>query len=69
MHGNDFILNFSKNETFDLAYQIAINYYQGNFYRVVVGIQKLPHILSAIAALKLQTLRRYELNIDMYYIQ
>lgn len=48
----------SKNETFDLAYQIAINYYQGNFYRVVVGIQKLPHILSAIAALKLQTLRR-----------
>ncbi|XP_011207456.2 germinal-center associated nuclear protein [Bactrocera dorsalis] len=48
----------SKNETFDLAYRIAINYYQGNFYRALVGIQKLPHILSAIAALKLQTLRR-----------
>lgn len=41
-----------------MAHQIAINYYQGNFYRVLVGIQKLPHILSAIAALKLQTLRR-----------
>ncbi|XP_036338255.1 germinal-center associated nuclear protein-like [Rhagoletis pomonella] len=47
-----------KSETFDLAYKIAISYHQGNFYRVLSGIQKLPHILSAIAALKLQILRR-----------
>ncbi|XP_054731831.1 germinal-center associated nuclear protein [Anastrepha obliqua] len=47
-----------KSERFDLAYQIAISYYQGNFYRVLAGIQKLPHILSAITALKLQILRR-----------
>lgn len=37
---------------------IAINYHQGNFYRVLQGIGRLPHILCAIASLKLQTIRR-----------
>uniref|UniRef100_W8BRQ2 80 kDa MCM3-associated protein n=1 Tax=Ceratitis capitata TaxID=7213 RepID=W8BRQ2_CERCA len=47
----------SKSEVFASAFQIAIHYHQGNFYRVLVGIQKLPHILSAIASLNLQKLR------------
>ncbi|XP_067646463.1 germinal-center associated nuclear protein isoform X2 [Eurosta solidaginis] len=48
----------SKSEIFNLAHQIAMNFWHGNIYRVFVGIKRLPHILSAIAALKLQTLRR-----------
>ncbi|XP_055843346.1 germinal-center associated nuclear protein [Episyrphus balteatus] len=40
------------------VYSIALNHFQGNFYKVLQGIARLPHILCAIASLKLQIIRR-----------
>lgn len=44
---------------FKLAFDICMNYHQGNLYRVIMGLPKLPHIICAVATAKLPTLRRY----------
>lgn len=43
---------------FKLAFDICMNYHQGNLYRVIMGLPKLPHIICAVASAKLQTIRR-----------
>lgn len=43
---------------FKLAFSICMNYHQGNLYRVIKGLPQLPHIICAVAAAKLQTIRR-----------
>ncbi|XP_061395550.1 SAC3 domain-containing protein 1 [Musca vetustissima] len=43
---------------FELVFKICLSHIQGNLYRVLNGIQGLPHILCAIGSLKLPTLRR-----------
>ncbi|EDW69341.1 SAC3 domain-containing protein 1 [Drosophila virilis] len=52
-----------KDEIFKLAFSICMNYHQGNLYRVIKGLPQLPHILCAVAAAKLQTIRRRILEI------
>lgn len=47
-----------ENENFKLAFNICLNYHQGNIYRVMKGLPKLPHIICAVAGAKLQTIRR-----------
>lgn len=48
-----------ENAIFRLAFGICMNYHQGNLYRVIMGLPKLPHIICAVAAAKLQMIRRY----------
>lgn len=43
---------------FALTFKISLSYIQGNYYRVLNGLQSLPHIICAIGSLKLPTLRR-----------
>ncbi|EDW18676.1 germinal-center associated nuclear protein [Drosophila mojavensis] len=52
-----------ENEIFKLAFNICLNYHQGNLYRVIKGLPKLPHIICAVAGAKLQTIRRRLLEI------
>lgn len=47
-----------EDAVFRLAFGICMNYHQGNLYRVIVGLPKLPHIICAVAVAKLQTIRR-----------
>ncbi|KNC31376.1 hypothetical protein FF38_07104, partial [Lucilia cuprina] len=53
---------------FALVFKISLSYLQGNYYRVLTGLQTLPHILCAIGCLKLPTLRRnlYEIFANAY---
>ncbi|XP_037820536.1 SAC3 domain-containing protein 1 isoform X1 [Lucilia sericata] len=53
---------------FSLVFKISLSYLQGNYYRVLTGLQTLPHILCAIGCLKLPTLRRnlYEIFANAY---
>uniref|UniRef100_A0A1I8PIQ9 SAC3/GANP/THP3 conserved domain-containing protein n=1 Tax=Stomoxys calcitrans TaxID=35570 RepID=A0A1I8PIQ9_STOCA len=44
---------------FSVVFKISLSYMQGNFYRVLNGLQSLPHILCAIGSLKLPALRRH----------
>ncbi|XP_073836055.1 SAC3 domain-containing protein 1 [Musca autumnalis] len=41
-----------------LVFKMCLSYLQGNYYRVLNGLQSLPHILCAIGSLKLPDLRR-----------
>ncbi|XP_055911980.1 SAC3 domain-containing protein 1 [Eupeodes corollae] len=43
---------------FAAVYSIALNHFQGNFYKVLDGVARLPHILCATSCLKLQIIRR-----------
>ncbi|XP_051860442.1 LOW QUALITY PROTEIN: germinal-center associated nuclear protein [Drosophila albomicans] len=52
-----------EDDTFKLAFGICMNYHRGNLYRVIVDLPKLPHILCAVAAYKLQIIRRHLLEI------
>ncbi|KAL7734051.1 hypothetical protein ACLKA6_011736 [Drosophila palustris] len=52
-----------KDKIFKLAFDICMNYHQGNLYRVIIGLPQLPHILCAVAASKLQMIRRRLLEI------
>ncbi|XP_026847339.1 SAC3 domain-containing protein 1 [Drosophila persimilis] len=47
-----------QDPTFKICFQMSLFYHQGNLYRVLMGLPKLPHILCALAATKLQTMRR-----------
>ncbi|KAI9587040.1 SAC3 domain-containing protein 1 [Glossina fuscipes] len=47
-----------SNAVFALAFKICLSYFQGNLYRVLIGLQNLPHVLCAIGSLKLQMLRK-----------
>ncbi|XP_046808051.1 uncharacterized protein LOC111679180 [Lucilia cuprina] len=53
---------------FSLVFKISLSYLQGNYYRVLTGLQTLPHILCAMGCLKLPTLRRnlYEIFANAY---
>ncbi|KAH8269946.1 hypothetical protein KR018_000197 [Drosophila ironensis] len=44
--------------TFKLCFGMCLAHQQGNLYRVLMGVPKLPHILAALASTKLQALRR-----------
>lgn len=46
-----------EDNIFKLSFGICMNYHQGNLYRVIVGLPQLPHIICAVAALKLQMIR------------
>ncbi|XP_022212904.2 germinal-center associated nuclear protein [Drosophila obscura] len=47
-----------QDPTFKLCFQMSLSYHQENLYRVLVALPKLPHILCALAATKLQMIRR-----------
>ncbi|KAH8379835.1 hypothetical protein KR009_007500 [Drosophila setifemur] len=47
-----------KDPTFELCFGICLAYHQGNLYNVLMGLPKLPHILCAVASIKLQAMRR-----------
>ncbi|XP_065360098.1 SAC3 domain-containing protein 1 [Calliphora vicina] len=57
-----------SNTLFSLVFKISLSYMQGNYYRVLTGLQTLPHILCAIGSLKLPILRRnlYEIFSNAY---
>lgn len=40
------------------AIQISLNFHLKNFYKLLQGVQNLPHILTAIASLKLPVIRK-----------
>ncbi|EDW79490.1 uncharacterized protein Dwil_GK20505 [Drosophila willistoni] len=48
---------------FRLCFDISLAYQQGNLYRVLMGFPRLPHIIGALAATKLQFIRRRLLQI------
>ncbi|KAH8371307.1 hypothetical protein KR093_006847 [Drosophila rubida] len=52
-----------ENAIFSMTFDICMNYHRGNLYRVLVGLPQLPHILCAVAAYKLQMIRRQLLDI------
>ncbi|XP_017040287.1 SAC3 domain-containing protein 1 isoform X2 [Drosophila ficusphila] len=52
-----------QNATFKLCFQICLAFQQGNLYRVLMGFPQLPHVLCALAAIKLQAIRRSLLQI------
>lgn len=41
-----------------LCLEMSMNYFEQNYYRVMLKIRRLPVILRAVAALKLQVVRR-----------
>uniref|UniRef100_A0A1A9W8W1 SAC3/GANP/THP3 conserved domain-containing protein n=1 Tax=Glossina brevipalpis TaxID=37001 RepID=A0A1A9W8W1_9MUSC len=47
-----------SNAVFAFSFKICLSYLQGNLYRVLMGLQSLPHILCAIGSLKMQMLRK-----------
>ncbi|EDV39103.2 uncharacterized protein Dana_GF24663 [Drosophila ananassae] len=52
-----------KDPIFNLSFGICLAYHQGNLYRVLMGLPRLPHILCAVASTKLQAIRRSLLQI------
>ncbi|EDV96372.1 germinal-center associated nuclear protein [Drosophila grimshawi] len=52
-----------NDKLFKLSFGICLNYHRGNLYRVMQGLPQLPHIICAVAAAKLQTIRRRLLEI------
>lgn len=54
---NCLTLNFSNHRLFKGSLKMCLDYFNCNFYRVLHNIQKLPHILAAIASLKLPHIR------------
>ncbi|XP_075164724.1 germinal-center associated nuclear protein isoform X2 [Haematobia irritans] len=44
------------------TFRVSLSYMQGNYFRVLNGLQSLPHILCAIGSLKLPTIRRQLYN-------
>ncbi|XP_016990170.2 SAC3 domain-containing protein 1 [Drosophila rhopaloa] len=48
---------------FKLCFGICLAFQQGNLYRVLMGFPQLPHILCAVAATKLQGIRRSLLKV------
>uniref|UniRef100_A0A1A9WRA9 SAC3/GANP/THP3 conserved domain-containing protein n=1 Tax=Glossina brevipalpis TaxID=37001 RepID=A0A1A9WRA9_9MUSC len=55
-----------SNAVFALSFKICLSYFQGNLYRVLMGLQNLPHILCAIGSLKMQMLRKKLLEMFSY---
>ncbi|EDV51199.2 SAC3 domain-containing protein 1 [Drosophila erecta] len=47
-----------QDATFKLCFGICLAFQQGNLFRVLMGLPQLPHILCAVAATKLQAIRR-----------
>ncbi|XP_017005449.2 SAC3 domain-containing protein 1 [Drosophila takahashii] len=52
-----------QDATFKLCFGICLAFQQGNLYRVLLALPQLPHILCALAATKLQSIRRSLLQI------
>ncbi|XP_017843928.1 uncharacterized protein LOC108600708 isoform X2 [Drosophila busckii] len=52
-----------EDDNFKRTFGMCLEYHRGNLYRVIVAIPQLPHILCALAALKLQIIRRRLLEI------
>ncbi|XP_037718056.1 SAC3 domain-containing protein 1 [Drosophila subpulchrella] len=52
-----------QDTTFKLCFGLCLGFQQGNLYRVLTALPQLPHILCALAATKLQTIRRSLLQI------
>jgi len=48
-----------QDATFKLCFGLCLAFQQGNLYRVLMALPQLPHILCALAATKLQAIRRY----------
>ena len=46
-----------------LAIKISLNFHLKNFYKFLRDIQKLPHVISAVASLKLPHLRKSVLRV------
>ncbi|XP_017085279.1 SAC3 domain-containing protein 1 isoform X2 [Drosophila eugracilis] len=52
-----------QDATFKLCFDICLAFQQGNLYKVLMGFPQLPHILCAVATIKLQAIRRSLLQI------
>lgn len=52
-----------------ISMKMSIEYQKGNFYRMLLLMKHLPNILSCVASIKLQDIRRYKVRLkDLYLI-
>lgn len=49
-----------------LCLDMSVNYFGQNHYRVMLRMRRLPVVLRAVAALKLQVVRRYKTNVIVF---